>query len=91
MCVLQRVREEVGWPKDAILCSPRLLRLAIQTVDENNVHPCLGMSIHGRALKPRYLLVDGSLDSPKGTECQQNAITDQSSMQGPGPIREQQS
>lgn len=71
MSVLEGVRKEVRWPEDAVFGGPCLLRLAIQAVDEDNIYPCLGMSIHGGALKPRDLLVDGPLLAFNRTECQQ--------------------
>ena len=61
MGVFERARQEISWPEDAVLRRPRLLGLAVQAVDEDDVHFGLRMSVHGGTLIARDLLVNGPL------------------------------
>ncbi len=65
--------EEVGGPEDAILSGPRLLRLPIQAMHEDDIYLGIGVSVDSGGFVARDLLVDRALSRQR--PCQHGTYT----------------
>ncbi len=59
--ILERMRKQISRPIDPILSCPCLLRIAVESMDENDVDLGLRVRVHGRELVPGNMLINRAL------------------------------